>query len=236
MARSEGACRGRRSVSDQRSVNDQRYGQLVATGRDVSSRTGVLGLSGIAAPNGRARRRRSHRHFRATGGGGRNRTGLDGFAIRCITSLPPRPGCVPRVWNDMAARIGAIRHKQKGKPRWLPLVKASRPASGAGNETRTRDLNLGKVALYQLSYSRTRHRGRIIAFGSVVSTCDGATQRDHVARSCRCPAPTPRPRLDRMLSPRQPSAGRPVIPRGDRAPSCLHEFSAPRIRSTTLAR
>src|SRR5690606_33515819 len=25
---------------------------------------------------------------------------------------------------------------------------------GAGNETRTRDLNLGKVALYQLSYSR----------------------------------------------------------------------------------
>jgi hypothetical protein len=25
---------------------------------------------------------------------------------------------------------------------------------GAGNEVRTRDLNLGKVALYQLSYSR----------------------------------------------------------------------------------
>jgi len=28
------------------------------------------------------------------------------------------------------------------------------PMFGAGNETRTRDLNLGKVALYQLSYSR----------------------------------------------------------------------------------
>ena len=27
---------------------------------------------------------------------------------------------------------------------------------GAGNEARTRDLNLGKVALYQLSYSRVR--------------------------------------------------------------------------------
>ena len=26
--------------------------------------------------------------------------------------------------------------------------------TGAGNESRTRDLNLGKVALYQLSYSR----------------------------------------------------------------------------------
>ena len=28
--------------------------------------------------------------------------------------------------------------------------------TGAGNEVRTRDLNLGKVALYQLSYSRLR--------------------------------------------------------------------------------
>jgi hypothetical protein len=27
---------------------------------------------------------------------------------------------------------------------------------GAGNEARTRDLNLGKVALYQLSYSRIK--------------------------------------------------------------------------------
>ena len=26
--------------------------------------------------------------------------------------------------------------------------------NGAGNEVRTRDLNLGKVALYQLSYTR----------------------------------------------------------------------------------
>ena len=30
--------------------------------------------------------------------------------------------------------------------------------TGAGNETRTRDLNLGKVALYQLSYSRKIRR------------------------------------------------------------------------------
>ena len=29
---------------------------------------------------------------------------------------------------------------------------------GAGNETRTRDPNLGKVVLYQLSYSRLRVR------------------------------------------------------------------------------
>jgi hypothetical protein len=30
---------------------------------------------------------------------------------------------------------------------------------GAGNETRTRDPDLGKVVLYQLSYSRIRNRG-----------------------------------------------------------------------------
>ncbi len=34
--------------------------------------------------------------------------------------------------------------------------------SGAGNETRTRDPNLGKVVLYQLSYSRSRERGKIL--------------------------------------------------------------------------
>ena len=32
--------------------------------------------------------------------------------------------------------------------------------NGAGNEARTRDLNLGKVALYQLSYSRTFKEAR----------------------------------------------------------------------------
>jgi hypothetical protein len=33
---------------------------------------------------------------------------------------------------------------------------------GAGNETRTRDLNLGKVALYQLSYSRNFRKAGIV--------------------------------------------------------------------------
>jgi hypothetical protein len=39
---------------------------------------------------------------------------------------------------------------------------------GAGNETRTRDLNLGKVALYQLSYSRTIERRNCRALKSGV--------------------------------------------------------------------
>ncbi|CDH31531.1 hypothetical protein XBI1_1570005 [Xenorhabdus bovienii str. Intermedium] len=33
-------------------------------------------------------------------------------------------------------------------------IKIYSPEFGAGNETRTRDPNLGKVVLYQLSYSR----------------------------------------------------------------------------------
>src|SRR5947199_1200906 len=40
--------------------------------------------------------------------------------------------------------------------------------TGAGNEARTRDLNLGKVALYQLSYSRIG-QPRIINQGSRLS-------------------------------------------------------------------
>src|SRR5690606_14149846 len=39
--------------------------------------------------------------------------------------------------------------------------------SGAGNESRTRDLNLGKVALYQLSYSR----GVCTGHGASAKTC-----------------------------------------------------------------
>src|SRR5437667_10297953 len=78
------------------------------------------------------------------GGGGRNRTGVHGFAGRCITTLPPRlVGRRPRAQSG---------YKLKGRA----LMLLSLEKSGAGNESRTRDLNLGKVALYQLSYSRER--------------------------------------------------------------------------------
>ena len=40
---------------------------------------------------------------------------------------------------------------------------------GAGNETRTRDLYLGKVSLYQLSYSRVVKTGAIIAIFRIPS-------------------------------------------------------------------
>ena len=47
-------------------------------------------------------------------------------------------------------------------------------AFGAGNEVRTRDLNLGKVALYQLSYSRAR--AEIVAPDTLLSRRNRAFQ------------------------------------------------------------
>ena len=70
-----------------------------------------------------------------TGGATQSRTGLHGFAIRCITDL-----------------LSRHRSDKKGKPQ-LPFSEF-----GAGKESRTLDLNLGKVALYQLSYSRVTSR------------------------------------------------------------------------------
>src|SRR5258706_8657914 len=79
------------------------------------------------------------RPFHWNGGGAtRSRTGLYGFAIRCITALLSRRYlCVA----DLLEKMGSTR---------LPI----HSSSGAGEESRTLDLNLGKVALYQLSYSR----------------------------------------------------------------------------------
>ena len=67
-----------------------------------------------------------------SGGAFRSRTGLDGFAIRYITALLTRQNLLPS-----QAVTETLLHK-----------------FGAGNETRTRDPDLGKVVLYQLSYSR----------------------------------------------------------------------------------
>ena len=89
-----------------------------------------------------------HNHF-VTGGATRNRTGVHGFAGRCITTLPSRHDRFGRL--PLSFRSLRIRH--------LP----DRRILGAGNESRTRDLNLGKVALYQLSYSRFDDRARNIS-------------------------------------------------------------------------
>ena len=51
----------------------------------------------------------------------------------------------------IAGREGTFESKVAGQ---RPGVECRWAEDGAGNEVRTRDLNLGKVALYQLSYSR----------------------------------------------------------------------------------
>ena len=74
--------------------------------------------------------------------------------------------CTKKSWNpvDFPGTQRTILSNVRGAktPKDQRLVDAyglpwnsAEPIIGAGNETRTRDLNLGKVALYQLSYSRT---------------------------------------------------------------------------------
>ncbi len=89
-----------------------------------------------------------------SGGQGRDRTGVRGFAGRCMTTLPPG--------QTAAGALGfPLKRRNPGDPRL-------RFESGAGNETRTRDPDLGKVVLYQLSYSRKRLPS--IAEDAIVST------------------------------------------------------------------
>ncbi len=71
------------------------------------------------------------------GGRNQNRTGLDGFAIHCIT--------------DLLSGQDVCKGLYKKRPDKQAFLK-----SGAGNEIRTRDIHVGNVMLYQLSYSRNR--------------------------------------------------------------------------------
>ena len=59
------------------------------------------------------------------------------------------PPCTSTHAAPIRASVGPNHQLRGSRSRRLPMGK-----SGAGNESRTRDLNLGKVALYQLSYSR----------------------------------------------------------------------------------
>jgi hypothetical protein len=65
--------------------------------------------------------------------------------------LPWRP--FTRTEDGMPLQDG-IRVRVKGDAAGAMKNPHRRCGFGAGNETRTRDFNLGKVALYQLSYSR----------------------------------------------------------------------------------
>jgi hypothetical protein len=92
--------------------------------------------------------RRSYINYQSKyGGAGRNRTDDGGVAVHSITTL------LPRLKLRLASQTPDLKLKR-------PLVGGrllppkQRLKNGAGNRVRTGDLNLGKVALYQLSYSR----------------------------------------------------------------------------------
>ena len=107
-----------------------------------AQRHGAKKIPGLDRPQYRHKRPRTHR---SVGGGvkqtrcasrafsrgaARIRTGDKGFAVLCLTTWPRRQ-C------------------EGGVQRWPPA-----PFTRAVNRTRTGDPNLGKVVLYQLSYSR----------------------------------------------------------------------------------
>ncbi len=88
-----------------------------------------------------------------TGGSGRNRTDVNGFAGRCMTTLPPslrESGTLAQAPRELQ---GPSMNQKKARWRRHRAFE-----SGAGNRIRTGDPNLGKVVLYQLSYSRL-HEG-----------------------------------------------------------------------------
>ncbi len=77
-----------------------------------------------------------------------NRTRVHGFAGRCLTTRPRRQ-------RPKTSGPPTRPHHERDAKR--PLTTCARDRctkSGADDEIRTRDLNLGKVALYQLSYVR----------------------------------------------------------------------------------
>ncbi len=105
-----------------------------------------------------------HRHCLIFGARSRNRTGTE-VSLRGILSplrLPISPPGLDSSGIQVADkyikwRLGSESNRRPRLCRPLHNHSATQPAIkkfGAGNETRTRDLNLGKVALYQLSYSR----------------------------------------------------------------------------------
>src|SRR5262245_12187587 len=75
-----------------------------------------------------------------------------GAAVDAGTGARTRMGLLPRDFKSLASAYFATPAEMaKGSGR---LRSPSLTFSRAGNGTRTRDPNLGKVVLYQLSYSR----------------------------------------------------------------------------------
>ena len=93
---------------------------------------------------------------------------------RFIQSMVPRNGFEPstvRVWTVCSSQLSYLGIGGDKRDRTADLRSASATLSqlshiplwnGAGNEGRTRDIQLGRLTLYQLSYSRIAHHRKYI--------------------------------------------------------------------------
>ena len=85
-------------------------------------------------------------------------SGFKRFSPICRRLVVAETGIEPvrqrlRILSPLRLPVSSFRHRSRSTKKgnqMFPLLQCS----GAGDESRTRDLNLGKVALYQLSYSR----------------------------------------------------------------------------------
>ena len=85
-----------------------------------------------------------------------------------------------QAWQDWLAQRADVKFPSKGYRNPYQLVSKTGRDDGAVDETRTRDLHLGKVALYQLSYYRKtmgdrRRRGK----QALMKTGAGEETRTH---------------------------------------------------------
>ncbi len=84
----------------------------------------------------------------SAGTGNRTRMGLPPRDFKSLASADFATPAIPRLRIDRITRVD-LEYGVSGGP-----VPSAKSLKKAGNGTRTRDPNLGKVVLYQLSYSR----------------------------------------------------------------------------------
>ena len=150
------------------------------------------------------------------------------------TPLPPAPGACSG--NEKRSRSSFPNQPERA---WRRAVQLE---SGAGNETRTRDPDLGKVVLYQLSYSRVVVRILLITSTIVKKKMHASALRcpragiSHIRAPRDAVARAPRRRSDARV-PRLPTSPRATAkPRAQPAsapPPSSRPASACRLRGST---
>src|SRR3954468_22510174 len=101
---------------------------------------------------------------------------------------------------------------------------------GAGNGVRTRDIQLGRLTLYQLSYSRVillRSASCGVGGGGRIRTFEGMSRQIYslLPLAARAPLPTSSVLRNRVSSSRtgKPKSPRRWVPRGERENGAAHQ-------------